>query len=93
MEALGYTFTYTGNAQRPDGKYAFRVRAERAGNAVELQPVMFESGEQGVMRNPDIANFLTKDLYVSPVSLQEGRGVSLARDLVHAPRRDGGEGG
>ncbi len=74
VEALGYTFTYQGNAQRPDGKYAFRVRAERAGNAVELQPVMFQSGEQGVMRNPDIANFLTKDLYVSPVSLQESEG-------------------
>ena len=74
VEALGYSFTYTGNALRPDGKYAFSVRAERAGSAVELQPVMFESGEQGVMRNPDIASSLTQDLYVSPVSVQEGEG-------------------
>jgi cytochrome c-type biogenesis protein CcmF len=74
VEALGYSFTYTGSAQRPDGKYAFRVRADRGGRSIELQPVMFQAGEQGVMRNPDIANFLTNDLYVSPVSLQEAGG-------------------
>jgi cytochrome c-type biogenesis protein CcmF len=74
VDALGYTFTYTGNALRPDGKYAFSVRAERPGSSLELQPVMFEAGEQGVMRNPDIASSLTRDLYVSPVSVQEGEG-------------------
>jgi cytochrome c-type biogenesis protein CcmF len=33
--------------------------------------VMFRAGEQGVMRNPDIASSLTNDLYISPVSVQE----------------------
>ncbi len=75
VEALGYSFTYAGNSQRPDGKYAFHVRADRAGSSIELEPVMFQSGEQGVMRNPDIASFLTRDLYVSPVSVQEGEGA------------------
>jgi len=75
VDALGYTFTYTGNERRPDGKYAFRVRADRGGSTIELQPVMFEAGEQGVMRNPDIASFLTKDLYLSPVSVQQEEGA------------------
>jgi cytochrome c-type biogenesis protein CcmF len=74
VDALGYSFTYTGNAQRPDGKYEFTVRAERPGSVVDLRPVMFEAGEQGVMRNPDIASFPTRDLYVSPVSVQEEEG-------------------
>jgi cytochrome c-type biogenesis protein CcmF len=59
------------------------VRADRYGRSIELQPVMFQAGEQGVMRNPDIANFLTNDLYVSPVSLQEaGGGHSHGTEVV-----------
>jgi cytochrome c-type biogenesis protein CcmF len=72
QQALGYTFTYTGYHPTRDGKYAFHVQAEKDGKKFDLAPIMFEAGEQGVMRNPDIASFLTRDLYLSPVSLEQG---------------------
>jgi cytochrome c-type biogenesis protein CcmF len=71
QEALGYTFTYTGHEPTPDNKFAFNVVAEKDGKQSHLAPVMFDAKEQGIMRNPDIASFLTKDLYISPVSLNE----------------------
>jgi cytochrome c-type biogenesis protein CcmF len=69
--ALGHTMTYTGYRPLPDGKFAFDVKVERDGGAFQLAPVMFEAGEQGIMRNPDMASFLARDFYLSPVSLQQ----------------------
>ncbi len=74
QKALGYTFTYTGYHPTGNEKYAFHVVVEKEGTKVDLAPVMFDAGEQGVMRNPDIASFLTKDIYLSPVSLDQGNG-------------------
>lgn len=70
-EALGYKLTYTGYEPTHDNKFAFNVIAQKDGKQFRLAPVMFEAREQGIMRNPDIASFLTRDLYLSPVSLQE----------------------
>lgn len=74
QQALGYTFTYTGYSQTDDGKYAFHVVAEKEGKKIALAPIMFDAGQQGIMRNPDIASFFTKDLYLSPVSIEEHGG-------------------
>ena len=68
---LGHTLTYTGYHPTADGKYAFEIMAEKDGSTFLLTPVMFESGQQGVMRNPDIASTLTRDFYVSPLSLAD----------------------
>jgi cytochrome c-type biogenesis protein CcmF len=72
--AMGRTLTYVGSRQTPDGKYAFDVRMENAGSSTTLSPVMFETRDQGVMKNPDIANFLTHDVYLSPVGLDHDPG-------------------
>jgi cytochrome c-type biogenesis protein CcmF len=72
QHVLGYTLTYTGHRPTEDGKFAFDIVAEDGSGRFSLSPLMFDAGEQGVMRNPDIASFLTKDLYVSPVSLDDG---------------------
>ncbi len=69
QEALGYTLTYIGHEPTPDGKFAFNIAVEKEGTKFQLAPVMFQAGEQGMMRNPDIVTFLTRDFYVSPVSL------------------------
>jgi cytochrome c-type biogenesis protein CcmF len=71
QQALGYNLTYIGYQPTHDGKFAFNVVVEKDGNRFQLAPVMFEAGEQGLMRNPDIASFLTKDVYISPVSLDQ----------------------
>ncbi|MEW6509644.1 MAG: cytochrome c biogenesis protein CcsA [Bacteroidota bacterium] len=73
QEVLGHTLTYTGHTPTPDGKFAFTVRVEGRGDPFTLSPVMFEAGEQGVMRTPDIASFLTRDLYLAPLGLEEGK--------------------
>ncbi|HUI66337.1 MAG TPA: cytochrome c biogenesis protein CcsA [Bacteroidota bacterium] len=68
---LGRTLTYAGYKEQPDGKVAFNVKVEGKGETFQLSPVMFANGDQGLMRNPDIASFLTRDFYVSPLSLEE----------------------
>jgi cytochrome c-type biogenesis protein CcmF len=70
--ALGYTLTYRGSKPMDDGKYAFEVQVQKSGKRFVLAPVMFHSEySNGTMRNPDIAMFLTKDFYISPVSLEQ----------------------
>jgi cytochrome c-type biogenesis protein CcmF len=72
VAALGYHLTFQGYKPLPDGKYAFHVDVQEGDRApFRLSPVMFEAREQGLMRNPDIASFLTRDIYLSPISLQE----------------------
>jgi len=75
---LGHTLTYTGHVPLPDGKFGFKVMVEGNEGKLSMMPVMFETATQGQMRNPDIASFLTKDLYLSPVSLESmGAGEEL----------------
>jgi cytochrome c-type biogenesis protein CcmF len=72
-DALGYQLTYKGATpiEGTDDKYHFNVVVEKDGNSFLLQPIMYYSDySQGVMKNPDIANLLTKDLYLSPMSLE-----------------------
>jgi cytochrome c-type biogenesis protein CcmF len=71
-QVLGHTLTYTGHRPTIEGKYTFEITAEKDGNAFALAPVMFDAGQQGLMRNPDIASSLTRDFYVSPISIEEG---------------------
>ena len=71
---LGYKMTYKGYTPIPgdESKYYFNVVLEKDANTFLLQPIMFYSDySQGVMKNPDIANLGTKDVYLSPMSLVE----------------------
>lgn len=72
-EALGYTLTYKGSTPMTDDKekFNFNVMIEKDGKELLLQPVMYYSEySKGVMKNPDIANFILKDVYLSPMSLE-----------------------
>lgn len=77
-DAFGYRMTYLGATEftdpnnEADTKYHFNVKVERDGKEMLLQPVMyFSKFSNGVMKNPDIANFVTRDLYLSPMGLVE----------------------
>jgi cytochrome c-type biogenesis protein CcmF len=78
QEAFGYKFTYVGansfmdaNNKR-DTMYAFNINIEKDNKEMTLRPVMFFSKfSNGVMKSPDIAYFSYKDLYISPMSLEE----------------------
>ncbi|MBV6479158.1 MAG: hypothetical protein HGGPFJEG_01919 [Ignavibacteria bacterium] len=78
VNAFGYTLTYIGATpfedpnNKTDTKYHFNVKIEKDNKEMVLQPVMYYSEySKGVMKNPDIANFATKDLYLSPMGLVE----------------------
>ncbi len=71
VEALGYTMTYVGYQPMERGRFGFNVEVEKDGQKFIVTPVMFKEGEEGsLIRNPDIINLITKDFYVSPLSLE-----------------------
>jgi cytochrome c-type biogenesis protein CcmF len=80
---LGRSMTYTGYTQRPDGKIVFNISVVAPGESFRLSPVMSPGGEQGVLRTPDIASFVTQDLYVSPIGVETANaaGASTNADL------------
>jgi len=83
---FGDTLTYVGHRPTADGKFAFDVKVSQGNESFELSLVMFEAGEQGLMRNPDIASFFTRDFYLSPVSLDEGGGSDGATQETYTLR-------
>ena len=82
VQALGHTLTYTGFNVTKDQKYIFDVRADRGTTSFVLNPVMFNAGEQGIMRNPDIVSHLTHDFYMSPQSLEPPEDGSAPAEVV-----------
>ncbi|MFC2092506.1 heme lyase CcmF/NrfE family subunit [Bacteroidota bacterium] len=82
-EAFGYTLTYTGPTEfkdpdnKTDQKFNFNVKVEKGNEEWILKPVMYYSEiSEGVMKNPDIQNFMTKDLYISPMGVEEAKSFS-----------------
>jgi len=89
-EALGYKLTYKGATPIPgdESKYHFNVVVEKDGRQFLLQPVMYYSEySDGVMKNPDIANLLVKDLYLSPMSLEVPEDFS-EKDILEMNKGD-----
>lgn len=88
VEAFGYNMTYLGATEfqdpnnQTDSKYHFNILIERDGKEMLLRPVMYYSSfSDGVMKNPDIANFFSKDLYLSPMGLVEPE--TFTEDQTH----------
>ncbi|MCX8057148.1 MAG: cytochrome c biogenesis protein CcsA [Ignavibacteria bacterium] len=72
-EVFGYKMVFTGYSPTEDGKYQFKILIEKNGKKYTAAPVMYYSDfNQGIMRNPDIVPFLTKDIYISPISYDDG---------------------
>lgn len=72
-DVFGYKMVFTGYSPTDDGKYKFKILIERNGKKYEAAPIMYYSEfNQGIMRNPDIVPFLTKDIYISPISYDDG---------------------
>ncbi len=70
----GYILTYKGATEIPGDhdKFHFNVIVQKDDRAFLLQPIMYYSEySEGIMKNPDIANLVTKDLYLSPMALEE----------------------
>jgi len=87
-EALGYSLTYKGASLIPEthDKYHFNVIVEKDGKGYLLQPIMYYSDySEGIMKNPDIANLVTKDIYLEPISLETPQPFT-EQDVVNIPK-------
>jgi len=71
---LGYDLTFNGFTPINNGqKYKFNIAVEKDGSSDVVSPVMYISSfNNSLMRDPDLLNKFTRDLYVSPVSYEEG---------------------
>ena len=83
---LGRTLTYMGSRQAPGGKVSFEVSVEGEGPSMVLSPTMLNTGEQGNLRNPDIASTFTHDFYISPLSV--GQPATGGRETYTLRRGD-----
>ncbi|MEK6649403.1 MAG: cytochrome c-type biogenesis CcmF C-terminal domain-containing protein [Bacteroidota bacterium] len=82
VEALGYTLTYTGPRMVEAEKYGFVVAVEKDGQRREVAPVMYVSNfTESIMRHPDLINYLDRDFYVAPMSLEEATTGARERAL------------
>ena len=71
VESLGYKMKYLGYRPLDRGRFAFNVEVEKDGQKFIVAPVMFQDNSNGsLIRNPDIVNLMTKDFYLSPLSLE-----------------------
>ena len=81
-EILGYKLTYVDLQPAEGNKTKYVIKAERDGDTETLEPVMFTSSyNNSQMRNPDYVSFLTKDLYIEPVSVEQEKHLS-GHDVV-----------
>jgi cytochrome c-type biogenesis protein CcmF len=61
-------------------RYAFEVQVEKDGRSHVIAPIMFTSSySEGIMKNPDIAKYFTRDLYLAPLSLEDNSGNDLGQ--------------
>ncbi|KAB2925244.1 MAG: hypothetical protein F9K22_03905 [Bacteroidetes bacterium] len=83
QQAFGYTVTYTGRDVTEGHKTRFTVSVTKEGSGRELHPVMFDTENQGVMRNPDIESFLTHDIYITPSGLEQAEADASGTIVLH----------
>ena len=94
--ALGYTFTFLGPERfedknnKEDSKY-LNVRVEKDNKELLMKPVHFMNKiGDGYSVEPDIANFATKDLYLSPKNYSEGEFIHKQVDLKKGDKAEFG---
>ena len=70
VEALGYQLTYVGYKALDRDRYAFNIEVAKGDVRRTVAPSMHFT-EQSTLRHPDLVNFINKDFYVSPVSVEQ----------------------
>lgn len=94
--AFGYTLTFLGPERfedknnKADSKY-MNVRVEKDNKEVILKPVQYMNTiGNGYSMEPDIANFATKDLYLSPKNYSQGEFVHKLIDMKKGDKAEFG---
>ena len=82
-ESMGYQLTYVGYNALDNERYAFNVEVHHGGVTKTVAPVMrFNSQDNSTIRHPDVINFLSRDFYVAPVSVETGEEAPVSHTLV-----------
>ncbi|MEX1276830.1 MAG: cytochrome c biogenesis protein CcsA [Bacteroidota bacterium] len=76
VEALGYTLMYTGYRPMERDRFAFDIEVVKGEIKRTVAPSMHFT-EQSTLRHPDLINFINKDFYVSPVSVEQPSGPEV----------------
>jgi len=67
----GYKLTYLGNRPLDAERYGFSVEVDHGNEIYTVMPIIrYSSFTNSMMRHPDILNMVTRDFYVSPVSVE-----------------------
>jgi cytochrome c-type biogenesis protein CcmF len=82
---LGRSMTYTGYTQRPDGKIVFDIGVVAPKESYRLSPSMAQGAGEGVLRTPDIASSLMRDVYVSPVGVESAAAAGASTNAAVTP--------
>ncbi|RMD48644.1 MAG: cytochrome C biogenesis protein, partial [Ignavibacteria bacterium] len=82
-EVLGYKLTFLGYQPIENGKkYAFNVLVDDGESQFTAQPVMYISDfNNSLMREPDIVNRFTKDIYLEPLGYDDNQGKSSGKNF------------
>jgi cytochrome c-type biogenesis protein CcmF len=72
-EVFGYEMTFTGYEPIANtNKYAFNIEMKKDGKIDKAAPVMYIAEyNNSLMREPSIRSFLTKDIYIAPISFEQ----------------------
>ena len=82
VESMGYQLTYLGYEELDSERYAFNVQVKHGGVSKTVAPVMrFSKKDNSTMRHPDIINFLSRDFYVAPVSVESDADQPVSHTL------------
>jgi cytochrome c-type biogenesis protein CcmF len=84
VNLFGYDLTFLGYKPIDNGKkYAFEIEIIEGGRSSIVSPVMYIAEfNNSLMREPDILNQLTKDLYISPIGFEEGNNTHASENHV-----------
>ncbi|MDA0986312.1 MAG: cytochrome c biogenesis protein CcsA [Bacteroidetes bacterium] len=83
ISAFNFDFTYLGYQQKDKNRYAFNILIDDGKDNFFISPIMFiNNQDNSVIRHPDIKNLYTKDLYISPLSLDEGKSQGEELNLI-----------
>ncbi|MBU2507738.1 MAG: cytochrome c biogenesis protein CcsA [Bacteroidetes bacterium] len=79
QSAFNKKLTYVGNEPIDNGKkFVFNIKIEDGNNTYLSKPVMYNSEyNNNLMREPDILIGAARDLYISPLSFQEGNDAGI----------------
>jgi cytochrome c-type biogenesis protein CcmF len=74
VQALGYNLEFANiNPIENNSKYEFVINVKKGEKSYQVKPIMFISSfNNGLMREPDILEGITKDFYISPVGYDDG---------------------